>query len=443
MMRRRVVATGLGCITPLGTETEAVWPRLVEGHSGIGPISLFDASDFPIRIAGEVRDWDLSDIGEDPADWIGCPRQTLFAVGSAVKAARSAGLGEADIEPRRMGVYFGCGETFYEFAEMVGMAAVGNTATVGGTGGPQTVSWDHDYGREQNLNEPAQLAAALLRAEGPNFNCTAACVSSSQAIGESVEIIRRGDADVMLAGGAHSMLHPLGVTGLYQLSVLTNGCGDPTKAMRPFDRDRDGFVIGEGGGVVVLESLEHALARGAEIWGEVTGYGSAHDAYRITDLHPEAQGIKLGISRALEDARLDAEDIDYINAHGTSTVLNDKVETLAIKQYFGVHARRLPVSSTKSMVGHLTTACGAIETIVSLMALKDGVVPPTINYEHPDPDCDLDYVPNSARQIPCRHVLSNSFGFGGQCAALVLSRYEEAGRAAVSVPDWQRPAQPR
>ncbi len=438
-MRRRVVATGLGLITPLGTETETVWPRLVEGHSGIGPISVFDAAHFPIRIAGEVRDWNLADIGEDPADWEDHPRQTWFAVAAAVKAARSAGLLDAGIEPQRMGVYLGCGESFYEFANLVGMAAIGSADTAG-----QNASLPAGYcGREQNLNEPAQLVAALLGAEGPNFNCTAACVSSSQAIGESLEIIRRGDADVMFAGGAHSMLHPLGVTGLYQLSVLTNGCGDPTKAMRPFDRDRDGFVIGEGGGVVVLESLDHALARGAEIWGEVTGYGSAHDAYRITDLHPEAQGIKLGIGRALEDARLDAEDIDYINAHGTSTVLNDKVETLAIKQYFGAHARRLPVSSIKSMVGHLTTACGAIETVVSLMALKDGVVPPTINYEHPDPECDLDYVPNAARQIPCRHVLSNSFGFGGQCAALVLSRYEEGSGVTCTVPDWHRPVQPR
>jgi len=423
-MRRRVVATGLGCITPLGTETEQVWPRLVAGESGVGPISVFDASDFPIKIAGEVRDWHISDIGEDPADWQGHPRQTLFAVAAAVKAARSAGLPEAGIDPRRIGVYLGCGETFYEFARMAAVAARRlNGSAQNGNGSHGASADGADPLREQSPGEPAGLAAALIDAQGPNFNCTAACVSSSQAIGESVEIIRRGEADVMLAGGAHSMLHPLGVTGLYQLSVLTHGNGDPAKAMRPFDRDRDGFVIGEGGGVVVLEELEHARRRGAEIWGEITGYGSSHDAYRITDLHPDAHGINLSIGRALADARLGPDRIDYVNAHGTSTVLNDKVETLAIKRFFGSHARRLPISSTKSMVGHLTTACGAVEAIVSLMALKDGVVPPTINYETPDPECDLDYVPNAARQVRCRHILSNSFGFGGQCAALVFSQF--------------------
>jgi len=423
-MRRRVVATGLGCITPLGSETEQFWPRLVEGHSGVGPISLFDASDFPIKIAGEVRDWDISDIGEDPADWEGHPRQTLFAVAAAVKAARAAGLPEAGIDPRRVGVYLGCGETFYEFDRMAALAARRATGPANnGSGSHDAARDDAEPLREQSPGEPAGLAAALIDAQGPNFNCTAACVSSSQAIGQSAEIIRRGEADVMLAGGAHSMLHPLGVTGLYQLSVLTGAGGDPTRAMRPFDRDRDGFVIGEGGGVVVLEELEHARRRGAEIWGEVTGYGSSHDAYRITDLHPDARGINLSIGRALDDARLGPDRIDYVNAHGTSTVLNDKVETLAIKRLFGAHARHLPISSTKSMLGHLTTACGAVEAIVSLRALKDGLLPPTINYETPDPECDLDYVPNAARQIRCRHVLSNSFGFGGQCAALVFSRF--------------------
>jgi 3-oxoacyl-[acyl-carrier-protein] synthase II len=276
---------------------------------------------------------------------------------------------------------------------------------------------------EQEPNMPSGHLAAMFGAEGPNANCLTACAASSQAIGEAVEIIRRGEADVMLSGGTHSMIHPFGVTGFNLLTALSTNNEHPTEASRPFDRDRDGFVLGEGAAMVILEELEHARRRGAAIYGEVTGYGSTADAYRITDTHPEGRGATRCIKLALEDAQLNPEEIGYINAHGTSTSVNDKVETLAIKNALGGAAYQIGVSSTKSMMGHLIAAAGATELIVCLMALRDGVLPPTINYHTPDPECDLDYIPNTAREVPCRHALSNSFGFGGQNIALIVSRY--------------------
>jgi 3-oxoacyl-[acyl-carrier-protein] synthase II len=276
---------------------------------------------------------------------------------------------------------------------------------------------------EQEPNMPAGHLAALFDAQGPNLNCLTACAASSQAIGEAVEIVRRGEADVMLSGGTHSMIHPFGVTGFNLLTALSTRNDEPTRASRPFDNDRDGFVLGEGSAMVVLEELEHARRRGATIHGEVVGYGSTADAYRITDTHPEGRGAAACITMALRDAGLGTDAIDYINAHGTSTDVNDKVETLAIKKVFGERAYSIPVSSTKSMLGHLIAAAGATELIVCLLAIRDGVLPPTINYDTPDPNCDLDYVPNQAREARCDRALSNSFGFGGQNIALIVSRY--------------------
>jgi len=270
---------------------------------------------------------------------------------------------------------------------------------------------------------PAGHLAGLFDAQGPNLNCLTACAASSQAIGEAAEIVRRGEADVMLSGGTHSMIHPFGVTGFNLLTALSTRNDEPTRASRPFDNERDGFVLGEGAAMVVLEELEHAKRRGAHIHGELIGYGSTADAYRITDTHPEGRGASSCIRLALADAGLGIHDIDYINAHGTSTSVNDRVETLAIKTVFGEHAYKIPVSSTKSMMGHLIAAAGATELIVCLLAIRDGMLPPTINYENPDPDCDLDYVPNKARAGRCDRALSNSFGFGGQNISLIVGRY--------------------
>jgi 3-oxoacyl-[acyl-carrier-protein] synthase II len=424
-MRRRVVITGVGCITPMGTEVETVWEGLKRGDSGVGLTTIFDASRFPTKISAEVRGWDVSDVGEDPEVWRLRGRHTRFAAGAAKKAMRDSGILEAHLDPTRLGVYLGSGEgqqDFHCFARMMTQALAGgefDLATFTKAG----LEWLHPtIELEQEPNMPAGHLAALFDAEGPNANCLTACAASSQAIGEAVEIIRRGEADAMLSGGTHSMIHPFGVTGFNLLTALSTNNEHPQQASRPFDRDRDGFVLGEGAAMVVLEEYEHARQRGAHIYGEVSGYGSTADAYRITDTHPEGRGATRCIQLALQDAGLNATDIHYINAHGTSTSVNDKVETLAIKQAFGEQAYKIPVSSTKSMMGHLIAAAGATELIVSLLAIRDRVLPPTTNYQTPDPECDLDYIPNQARVAPCDHALSNSFGFGGQNISLIVSR---------------------
>jgi len=429
------VVTSAGWVTPLGAEVEAVWDQLTRGRSGVGRLTLFDASNFPVQIAAEVHDWDMSDVGEDPRRWQHHPRQTRFVVASAIKAFTRSGLAPDRIDPTRFGVYFGCGETFqdfFQFTRMVHGAIDGDQFQTNRFTEAALRLWHAEQEAELELNMPACHVAAIVNAQGPNANCIAACASSSLAIGEAAEIIRRDQADWMLAGGAHSMIHPFGLTGFQRLSALSTRNDDPAHAVRPFDRDRDGFVIGEGGAVLMLEELDHARRRGAEIWGEITGFGSSQDAFRLTDSHPEGRGAARCIEQALRDARLDLDAIDYINAHGTGTVVNDKVETIAIKRVFGKQAYAIPISSTKSMLGHFTTAGGAVEAVICLMALRRSVIPPTINYESPDPLCDLDYVPNQARAVECRHVLSNSFGFGGQNAALVFSRYHggsaESGR---------------
>ena len=443
-MRNRVVITGIGCVTPLGSDVREVWNRLTAGRSGVGRLTLFDASRFPVQIAAEVKDWSIAEVGEDPQRWLHHPRQTLFAIASGIKAVRSAGLQTGDngngshhnhYDPLRFGVYLGCGETYQDWNQFTQMMA---RSMDGEEFRPERFTeqalrlWHPNDELELELNMPAAHLAAMFNAQGPNANCIAACASSSQAIGEAAEMIRTGEVDLMLAGGAHSMIHPFGISGFHRLSALSQRNGDPAQAVRPFDRDRDGFVVGEGAAMVVLESLEHAQRRGAEIWAELTGYGSSQDAYRITDVHPEGRGAATCIGLALKDADLRPEQISYVNAHGTGTVLNDKIETLAIKRVFGDAAYRVPISSTKSMLGHFTTAGGAIELVISTMAIRHGVLPPTINYETSDPDCDLDYVPNTARETVCRHVLSNSFGFGGQNVALVVSQFDQRRRNMVA-----------
>jgi len=427
-MRRRVVITGIGWVTPLGTEIEGVWQRLLRGESGVGYITHFDASNFPTKIAAEVRNWDLSDVGENPDDWKYQGRHTLFAVGAAKKAVADSGILDRPLDPTRFGVYTGSGEgqqDFDRFTQMMVAALEGDgiDLTKFTKKGLETLHPIVEL--EQEPNMPAGHLASLFNAQGPNVNCLTACAASSQAVGEATEIIRRGEADVMLAGGTHTMIHPFGVTGFNLLTALSTRNDEPTRASRPFDRGRDGFVLGEGAGMVVLEDLERAKARGAKIYGELAGFGSTADAFRITDTHPEGRGAISCMQMALRDAGVNPEDVHYINAHGTSTTVNDRVESLAIRQVFGPYADRVPVSSTKSMMGHLIAAAGASELIICLLAIRDHALPPTINYEEPDPDCDLDYIPNTARQARCDTILTNSFGFGGQNIALVARRFRD------------------
>lgn len=434
--QRRIVVTGVGLVTPVGCTRRTFWDNLTEGRTGIGRLTIFDASAFPVRIAAEVRDWTLADVGLSPAEWAGCPRQSAFAIGAGIKAARSAGVASGASDPARFGIYLGCGEPFEDFDAFA--ESVTETLEHGDFRASRFMNsalrlFDPCVETEYEPGTPAMHLAGLLNAQGPNLNAVAACVSSTQAIGEAARLIRTGQADMMLCGGAHSTIHPFGVTGFQRLSALSIRNDDPASACRPFDLDRDGFVIGEGGAAFVIEELNHARQRGADILAEITGYGSAQDAFRITDSHPEGRGAARAMRRALESAGLNPEDIDYINAHGTGTVMNDRVETLAIRQAFGAAADRIPVSSTKSMLGHATTACGAIELAVCLMTLRTGVIAPTVNYDTPDPACDLDYVPNAAREASCRHVLNNSVGFGGQNAALVLSQFDEATRPAALI----------
>ena len=428
--RRRVVITGMGCVTPLGVTVEELWGNLKEGRSGVAATTVFDATRFPTKIAAEVKNWSVCDEGQTEDRWRHCGRHTKFAVGAASQAMKHAGFPQGlSSAPERLGIYLGSGEgqqDFDSFTKMMMVSIEGDALDVAKFTklGLETLHPRTEV--EQEPNMPAGHLAALFDAQGPNLNCLTACAASSQAIGEATELVRRGDADVMLSGGTHSMIHPFGVTGFNLLTALSTHNDDPTKASRPFDNERDGFVLGEGAAMVVLEELEHARARGAEIYGEVVGYGSTADAYRITDTHPEGRGASSCIRMALKDAGLGLGDIDYVNAHGTSTSVNDRVESLAIKNVFGERAYKIPVSSTKSMMGHLIAAAGATEAIVSLLAIRDGVLPPTTNYDSPDPDCDLDYVPNVARESPCRRVLSNSFGFGGQNISLILSSFADA-----------------
>lgn len=425
-MRRRVVVTGMGAITPLGNSIEETWTAMLAGGSGIGRITHFDASNFPTKIAAEVKNYDFAKWIDQPEIFQHTGRNIRFAIGAAVDAVKSSRLLESPLDPARFGVYLGAGEgaqNFHVFMSIIASAHKNGELDLGefARSGLQELNAQAEL--EQEPNMPAGHLAALFNAQGPNLNSLTACAASSQAIGEATEIIRRGDADVMLSGGAHSMIHPFGVTGFNLLTALSTNNDDPKGASRPFDKNRDGFVLGEGAGMVILEELEHALARGAHIWGEISGYGSTADAFRITDTHPEGRGAVSCINMALRDASLNPDDIHYINAHGTSTEVNDKVETLAIKQAFGANAYNIPVSSIKSMMGHLIAAAGSVEAITCLLTINRGAIPPTMNYETPDPECDLDYVANAARDAKVENALSNSFGFGGQNISLVFSRY--------------------
>ena len=434
---RRVVVTGMGMVTPLGSDVESSWSSLQEGQSGVGPITLFDAETFPTKIAAEVRGFDLSAYIDDAPRWEEYCRNTKLAIAAARMAIDHSGLEDMKgLDPARFGVYLGSGEGQQDFPRFIDLVNKATVRRVEVEGEPEVVRVNtaaftrhglkmlHPIREsEQEPGTPAGHLASLFGARGPNANCLTACAASSQAIGEAFELIRRGDADVMLSGGTHSMIHPFGVTGFNLLTALSTRNSEPTRASRPFDRDRDGFILGEGAGMLVIEELEHARARGATIHGEVVGYGSTADAFRITDSHDEGRGAIACMREALADARLNPDDIDYINAHGTSTAVNDSVETLAIKRALGEIAYKVPISSTKSMMGHLIAAAGSVEAIVCLLTIRDGVLPPTINLDNPDTDCDLDYLPHEARRKAVDVALSNSFGFGGQNIALILRRF--------------------
>jgi 3-oxoacyl-[acyl-carrier-protein] synthase II len=400
----------------------------IEGRSGVGPITLFNASRFPTQIAAEVKGFDLARHVSRPERYTHAGVNTRFALAAAQQAATASGMLDAKIDRTRCGIYLGTGEGDQDFHALV--AAVARSYPPGSDQLDALILTREslrdlhpakEY--EKQFHTTTAHLAAQFDLQGANYNCLTACAAGSQAIGEAADLIRHGDADLMLAGGTHSMVHPFGVTGFSLLSALSKRNDEPTRASRPFDRNRDGFVIGEGAGMVVLEVLEHAQRRGASILAEVSGYGSTADAYRVTDSHPDGRGAAACMATALADSGLSATDIGYINAHGTSTQVNDRAETLAIKKVFGDLAYRIPISSSKSMFGHLIGAAGAVELIVTIEALRHGVLPPTINYEDPDPDCDLDYIPNRARELRVRHALSNSFGFGGQNSSVVVSRF--------------------
>ena len=425
--RRRAVITGIGWVTPLGESIEDVWQRLLAGQSAIDHITLFDVSTFPTKIAAEVRDYDLGKYVDDTEPYAKAGRNARFVIGAATMAYKDAGLSGDVVDDRRLGVYLGSGEgamDFRHFVDLIGENWVpdGREVDCAAFLREGVTRLDGIREMEQEPNVPGGHLSAIFGARGPNLNCLTACAASSQAIGEATELIRRGSADVMISGGTHSMIHPFGMAGFNLLTALATRNDEPKRASRPFDRDRSGFILGEGSGIVILEELEHARARGARIYAEVIGYGSTADAFRITDSHPEGRGAIATMTSALADAGVSPRDIDYISAHGTSTVVNDKIETLAIREVFGEEACNVPVSSIKSMVGHLIAAAGAVEIITCVLAMRDSMLPPTINYEHPDPDCDLDYVPNEARECPVNIAMSNSFGFGGQNICLVLRK---------------------
>jgi len=410
--RRRVVITGLGVISPVGNTLEEAWGSLVQGKSGAGPITRFDASKYPTRFAAEVKNFDSS-LYMSHKEIKHSDRFVQFAVASAKQAVADAKLDMTKEDPTRVGVWVGTG--------MGGLATIEEGYRDLEQKGPDKVRPFFIPMIICNM-APGQVSISL-GAKGPNSCTVSACASSAHALGDALEIIDRGSADVMIAGGSECAITALGVAGFCALKALSTRNDDPKTASRPFDKTRDGFVIAEGAAMVVLEELEHAKARGARIYGELIGYGMTGDAYHVTAPDPTGAGAASAMKMALDDAGIRPDEVSYINAHGTSTQLNDRIETKAIKEVFG-SATKVPISSTKSVTGHLLGAAGAIEFVACSMALKDQIIPPTINYHTPDPDCDLDYVPNQARKANLKVTLSNSLGFGGHNVALIIRKFE-------------------
>lgn len=406
---RRVVVTGLGVVTSIGHTVDAFWTSLVAGRGGVHRITLFDPKDFACQIGAEVRDWEAAD-HMDPKEARRNDRYTHFGFVAAKQAVADAGLDMAKEDGDRVGVIVGSG--------IGGMYTYESQLKVLAERGPRKVSPFTIPSLIGNMC--SGLVAIELGARGPNFGVVSACATGTHALGEAAHTIRRGDADVMVAGGSEAAITPFAYASFCSMKAMSTRNESPETACRPFDRGRDGFIMGEGAGVLVLESLEHAQARGARIYCELAGYAATCDAFHITQPDPEGKGLSMAMKRALASAAVTPDQIDYINAHGTSTPYNDKFETLAIKKVFGDHAQSVPVSSTKSMTGHLLGAAGGIESVICVKTIQEQVIAPTINLGDPDPECDLDYVPNVARAATVRTVLSNNLGFGGQNASVVF-----------------------
>ena len=434
-MRHRVVITGMGIVCPLGHSVERMWEGLMAGASGVGPTTLFDASTFPTTFGAEVKDYDVRLFVKNAEPHIKGSRGSLFAVGAAAQACRQARIDiETDspadgIDRRKMGIYLGAGE-----------GSVNNDAFFSALADswqadkqcPDWHKWvetasvrmDAAGELEQEPNMPAAHLAVLTGARGVSRSCLTACAASTQAVGEAAMLVRSGKADVMIAGGAHSMIHPLGVTGFSRLTALSRRNDSPQTASRPFSATRDGFVLGEGAAIVILESLESAKRRGVKILAELLGFGSSSDAFRITDMHDQARGAVQSMELAIKDAGINKDQIDYISTHGTSTAENDSIETMAIKKVFGELAYKIPCSSPKSQFGHLIGATGCAELITCVMAILEQTLPATMNLNDPDPELDLDYVPNKPRKAKVGTAMSESFGFGGQNNVLIIRAFE-------------------
>jgi 3-oxoacyl-[acyl-carrier-protein] synthase II len=411
---RRVVITGMGTVNPLGNDVATTWSALCKGVSGVGPIEGFDVSDLPVKFAAQIKGFDPESV-LDKKEARRFDPFLQYTMAAAVEAMEDSGWKVPAERCERTGVLIGSG--------IAGLATMLENCDALLNRGPRKVS--PFFVPYTIANMASGIVSMRYGARGPNSCVVTACTTGAHAIGDAARIIARGDADVMIAGGVEAPVNRLGVAGFASMRALSQRNDDPQRASRPFDRGRDGFVIAEAAGIVVLESLEHALARGARIHAEVIGYGMSGDANHMTAPPDDGIGAQLSMRAAIRDAGLEPKDVDYINAHGTSTELNDKIETFAIKQVFGAHARKLAVSSTKSMTGHALGGAGGIEAIFSALAVAQGRIPPTINLTDPDPDCDLDYVPNTMREAPVRVALSNSFGFGGTNGTLALARYDE------------------
>ncbi|MHC4171960.1 MAG: beta-ketoacyl-[acyl-carrier-protein] synthase family protein [Planctomycetota bacterium] len=432
----RAVITGMGIVCPLGNDVETLWQAILAGKSGVANNTIFDASTFPTAFDAEVKDYDFAKYTKNPQLHEHSNRSSGFVIGAAVAACQQAGIDVETAEPTdqidrsRLGIYLGAGEGSVDndvfFAAILeGWDADKNEMDWGRWAQVAFSRMNMMRELEQEPNMPAAHIAMLTGARGPTSSCLTACAASTQAVGEAMMMIRRGDADIIIAGGAHSMIHPLGLTGFNRLTALSTRNDSPQTASRPFSASRDGFVLGEGAAILILESLSSAKKRGVEILAEVIGYGSSSDAFRVTDMHEEGRGAIQAITAALADAGISYKDVDYINAHGTSTMENDSIETKAIKTVFKEEAKKIPVSSVKSMFGHLIGAAGAAELITCVLAIRDNTLPPTMNLIDPDPQLDLDYVPNKPRKTPVNVAMNESFGFGGQNNVVIIKRYEE------------------